>query len=130
MEAAIDYAEAFRGAKDLVKLAKLTNKQLRAELEAEKATAEAERLKDAMEEKERNLNTQFDALNTARVRSTKLTQFVDRFQSGKVGSTINLHGPVRWFNRHSFIGLSSRAIETPDRTCVLARAICSTRTAP
>ena len=36
-----------------------------------------------MEEKERNLNTQFDALNTARVRSTKLTQFVDRFESGK-----------------------------------------------
>ena len=57
--------------KEKSKLAKLTNKQLRAELEAEKATAEAERLKDAMEEKERNLNTQFDALNTARVRSTK-----------------------------------------------------------
>ena len=69
--------------KEKSKLAKLTNKQLRAELEAEKATAEAERLKDAMEEKERNLNTQFDALNTARVRSTKLTQFVDRFESGK-----------------------------------------------
>ena len=69
--------------KEKSKLAKLTNKQLRAELEAEKATAEAERLKDAMEEKERNLNTQFDALNTARVRSTKLTQFIDRFESGK-----------------------------------------------
>ena len=69
--------------KEKSKLAKLTNKQLRAELEAEKATAEAERLKDAMEEKERNLTSQFDALNTARVRSTKLTQFVDRFQSGK-----------------------------------------------
>ena len=69
--------------KEKSKLAKLTNKQLRAELEAEKAIAEAERLKEAMEDKERNLNTQFDALNTARVRSTKLTQFVDRFQSGK-----------------------------------------------
>ncbi|HAT48248.1 MAG TPA: DNA mismatch repair protein MutS, partial [Flavobacteriales bacterium] len=69
--------------KEKSKLAKLTNKQLRAELEAEKAIAEAERLKEAMENKERNLNTQFDALNTARVRSTKLTQFVDRFQSGK-----------------------------------------------
>jgi len=69
--------------KEKSKLAKLTNKQLRAELEAEKAKAEAERLKDAMEEKERNLNTQFDSLNTARVRSTKLTQFVDRFESGK-----------------------------------------------
>ena len=69
--------------KEKSKLAKLTNKQLRAELEAEKAIVEAERLKEAMEDKERNLNTQFDALNTARVRSTKLTQFVDRFQSGK-----------------------------------------------
>ena len=69
--------------KEKSKLAKLTNKQLRAELEAEKAIAEAERLKESMENKERNLNTQFDALNTARVRSTKLTQFVDRFQSGK-----------------------------------------------
>jgi DNA mismatch repair protein MutS2 len=69
--------------KEKSKLAKLTNKQLRAELEAEKATAEAEQLKEAMEEKERNLNSQFDALNTARVRSTKLTQFIDRFESGK-----------------------------------------------
>ena len=69
--------------KEKSKLAKLTNKQLRAELEAEKATAEAERLKEALEEKERNLNAQFDALNTARVRSTKLSQFIDRFQSGK-----------------------------------------------
>ncbi|MGB1481646.1 MAG: MutS-related protein, partial [Flavobacteriales bacterium] len=69
--------------KEKTKLAKLTNKQLRAELEAEKATAEAERLTEAMEEKERNLNSQFDALNTARVRSTKLTQFIDRFESGK-----------------------------------------------
>ena len=69
--------------KEKSKLAKLTNKQLRAELEAEKATAEAQRLKDAVEEKERNLNTQYDALNTARVRSTKLSQFVDRFQSGQ-----------------------------------------------
>ena len=69
--------------KEKSKLAKLTNKQLRAELEAEKATAEAQRLKVAVEEKERNLNTQYDALNTARVRSTKLSQFVDRFQSGQ-----------------------------------------------
>ena len=69
--------------KEKSKLAKLTNKQLRAELEAEKATAAAERLQEAMEEKERNLNAQFDALNTARVRSTKLSQFIDRFQSGK-----------------------------------------------
>jgi hypothetical protein len=69
--------------KEKSKLAKLTNKQLRAELEAEKAIAEAERLKEAMEDKERNLNAQFEALNTARVRGTKLSQFVDRFQSGK-----------------------------------------------
>ena len=69
--------------KEKSKLAKLTNKQLRAELEAEKAIAEAERLKEALEDKERNLNAQFEALNTARVRGTKLSQFVDRFQSGK-----------------------------------------------
>ena len=69
--------------KEKSKLAKLTNKQLRAELEAEKAIAEAGRLKEAMEDKERNLNTQLEALNTARVRGTKLSQFVDRFQSGK-----------------------------------------------
>ena len=69
--------------KEKSKLAKLTNKQLRAELEAEKAQAEAVRVTNAMEEKERNLNAQIDALNTARVRSTKLTQFIDRFESGK-----------------------------------------------
>ena len=66
-----------------IQIGQVDNKQLRAELEAEKATAEAERLKEALEEKERNLNAQFDALNTARVRSTKLSQFIDRFQSGK-----------------------------------------------
>ena len=69
--------------KEKSKLAKLTNRQLRAELEAEKATAEAERLQSALEDKERNLNDQFDQLNTARVRGTKLSQFVDRFESGR-----------------------------------------------
>jgi DNA mismatch repair protein MutS2 len=69
--------------KEKSKLAKLTNKQLRAELEAEKATAEAERLKHALMDKERNLNEQVEALNVARVRGTKLTQFIDRFVSGK-----------------------------------------------
>jgi dsDNA-specific endonuclease/ATPase MutS2 len=34
-------------------------------------------------DKERNLNEQLDALNTARVRGTKLSQFIDRFESGK-----------------------------------------------
>jgi DNA mismatch repair protein MutS2 len=74
--------------KEKSKLAKLTNRQLRAELEAEKATAEAQRLKDAVEEKERNLNAQYDALNTARVRSTKLSQFVDRFESGQANKAL------------------------------------------
>ena len=30
----------------------------------------------------------------------------DRFQFGKVGSVINLHGPIRWFHKHSFERLS------------------------
>ena len=74
--------------KEKSKLAKLTNRQLRAELEAEKATAEAERLQSALEDKERNLNDQFDQLNTARVRGTKLSQFVDRFESGKANKVL------------------------------------------
>ncbi|MGB1943248.1 MAG: endonuclease MutS2 [Flavobacteriales bacterium] len=74
--------------KEKSKLAKLTNRQLRAELEAEKATAEAERLQSALEDKERNLNDQFDQLNTARVRGTKLSQFVDRFESGKANKAL------------------------------------------
>ncbi|MGB1347785.1 MAG: endonuclease MutS2 [Flavobacteriales bacterium] len=74
--------------KEKSKLAKLTNRQLRAELEAEKAMAEAERLQSALEDKERNLNDQFDQLNTARVRGTKLSQFVDRFESGKANKAL------------------------------------------
>jgi DNA mismatch repair protein MutS2 len=69
--------------KEKSKLAKLTNRQLRAELEAEKATAKAQQLQNAVLDKERNLNEQLDALNTARVRGTKLSQFIDRFESGK-----------------------------------------------
>ena len=69
--------------KEKSKLAKLTNKQLRAELEAEKAIAKAERMQETMSGKERNLNEQMDALNTARVRGSKLSQFIDRFESGK-----------------------------------------------
>ena len=76
--------------KEKSKLAKLTNRQLRAELEAEKATAEAERLQSALEDKERKLNDQFDQLNTARVRGTKLSQFVDRFESGKANKALLL----------------------------------------
>ena len=74
--------------KEKSKLAKLTNRQLRAELEAEKATAEAERLQSTLEDKERNLNDQFDQLNMARVRGTKLSQFVDRFESGKANKAL------------------------------------------
>ena len=33
----------------------------------------------------------------------------DKFQFGKIGSVIHLHGPVRWFASHSFLGLSSAA---------------------
>ena len=69
--------------KEKSKLAKLTNKQLRAELEAEKAIAKAERMQETMSGKERSLNEQMDALNTARVRGSKLSQFIDRFESGK-----------------------------------------------
>ena len=69
--------------KEKSKLAKLTNRQLRAELEAEKATAKAQQLQNAVLDKERNLNEQLDALNKARVRGTKLSQFIDRFESGK-----------------------------------------------
>eukprot|EP00656_Telonema_subtile_P051008 TRINITY_DN6753_c0_g1_i2.p1 TRINITY_DN6753_c0_g1~~TRINITY_DN6753_c0_g1_i2.p1 ORF type:complete len:240 (+),score=45.48 TRINITY_DN6753_c0_g1_i2:141-860(+) len=31
----------------------------------------------------------------------------DRFQYSKVNSVINLHGPVRWFQRHSFLPMSN-----------------------
>lgn len=31
----------------------------------------------------------------------------DRFQYGKVGSLMNLHGPVRWFRKQSFNSLSN-----------------------
>ena len=69
--------------KEKSKLSKLMNRQLRAELEAEKATAEASAVSEAMAQKERNLNAQFEELNQARVRSKRLTQFIDKFQPGQ-----------------------------------------------
>ena len=60
----------------------------------------------------------------------------DKFQYGKIGSVINLHGPVRWFASHSFIGLSSasddRAVVrtgTPTRTVAMLCAAVALATA-
>eukprot|EP00276_Gloeochaete_wittrockiana_P014128 CAMPEP_0184332102 /NCGR_PEP_ID=MMETSP1089-20130417/1360_1 /TAXON_ID=38269 ORGANISM="Gloeochaete wittrockiana, Strain SAG46.84" /NCGR_SAMPLE_ID=MMETSP1089 /ASSEMBLY_ACC=CAM_ASM_000445 /LENGTH=239 /DNA_ID=CAMNT_0026655345 /DNA_START=22 /DNA_END=738 /DNA_ORIENTATION=+ len=39
----------------------------------------------------------------------------DRFQFGKPGALINMHGPVHWFSKHTFDGLSgATASDTPD----------------
>lgn len=37
----------------------------------------------------------------------------DRFQFGKVGSLISLHGPVRWFQRHAFHRMFDEAEHKP-----------------
>ncbi len=46
----------------------------------------------------------------------------DRFQMGRVGSIINLHGPVKWFSKHSFQGLSA----LPDTNLVQVKQCGST----
>ena len=74
--------------KEKSKLAKVMNRQLRAELEAEKAMAEANQITSAMEEKERSLNTQIDDLNQARVRGSKLGQFIDKFKPGQANKAL------------------------------------------
>ena len=35
----------------------------------------------------------------------------DRFQFTRVGSLLNLHGPVHWFNRHSYLPLGQSSMD-------------------
>jgi len=64
-------------------LAKLTNRQLRAEVDAEKTSMEARKIKSQFSEKSVALNEATEAFNIAIVRGKKLTQFIDRFKPGK-----------------------------------------------
>jgi DNA mismatch repair protein MutS2 len=68
--------------KGKAKLAKLTNRQLRAELEAEKTIMEARKIKSKFSEKSAALNEATEEFNLAISRGKKLNQFIDRFKSG------------------------------------------------
>ena len=64
-------------------LAKLTNRQLRAEVDAEKTSMEARKMKSQFSEKSVALNEATEAFNIAIARGKKLSQFIDRFKPGK-----------------------------------------------
>ena len=64
-------------------LAKLTNRQLRAEVDAEKTAMEARKIKSQFSEKSVALNEATEAFNIAIARGKKLSQFIDRFKPGK-----------------------------------------------
>ena len=64
-------------------LAKLTNRQLRAEVDAEKTSMEARKMKSQLSEKSLALNEATEAFNIAIARGKKLSQFIDRFKPGK-----------------------------------------------
>jgi DNA mismatch repair protein MutS2 len=64
-------------------LAKLTNRQLRAEVDAEKTAMEARKIKSQFSEKSMALNEATEAFNIAIARGKKLNQFIDRFKPGK-----------------------------------------------
>ena len=64
-------------------LAKLTNRQLRAEVDAEKTSMEARKMKSLFSEKSLALNEATEAFNIAIARGKKLSQFIDRFKPGK-----------------------------------------------
>ncbi|HHZ82086.1 MAG TPA: hypothetical protein EYN64_05125 [Flavobacteriales bacterium] len=68
--------------KDKAKLAKLTNRQLRAELEAEKATMEARKIKTRFSEKTDALNESTEAHNQDLTRGRKLGHFISQFMPG------------------------------------------------
>ena len=68
--------------KGKAKLAKLTNRQLRAELEAEKTSMEARKIKSEFSEKSVALNEATEDFNIAIKRGKKLIQFIDRFKPG------------------------------------------------
>ena len=67
-------------------LAKLTNRQLRAEVDAEKTTMEARKIKSQFSEKSVALNEATEEFNLAITRGKKLSQFIDRFKPGKNNS--------------------------------------------
>ena len=69
-------------------LAKLTNRQLRAEVDAEKTTMEARKIKSQFSEKSVALNEATEAFNIAIARGKKLSQFIDRFKPGKNNSAL------------------------------------------
>ena len=69
-------------------LAKLTNRQLRAEVDAEKTSMEARKIKSQFSEKSVALNEATEAFNIAIARGKKLSQFIDRFKPGKNNSAL------------------------------------------
>ena len=69
-------------------LAKLTNRQLRAEVDAEKTTMEARKIKSQFSEKSVALNEATEEFNLAITRGKKLSQFIDRFKPGKNNSAL------------------------------------------
>ena len=69
-------------------LAKLTNRQLRAEVDAEKTTMEARKIKSKFSEKSVALNEATEEFNLAITRGKKLSQFIDRFKPGKNNSAL------------------------------------------
>lgn len=54
----------------------------------------------------------------------------DRFQYTRVRSTLNLHGPVKWFNKHSFlaVGQAPLAVEAAARVADGTSAVAVFRT--
>ena len=69
-------------------LAKLTNRQLRAEVDAEKTTMEARKIKSQFSEKSVALNEATEEFNLAITRGKKLSQFIDRFKPGNNNSAL------------------------------------------
>ncbi|PCJ81276.1 MAG: DNA mismatch repair protein MutS [Bacteroidetes bacterium] len=68
--------------KDKAKLAKLTNRQLRAEVEAEKSIIEARKVKSRFSEKTEALNKSTETHNQDIARGRKLGQFINRYKPG------------------------------------------------
>lgn len=69
--------------KEKTKITKLANRQLRAEVDAQKATLEASQIKSQFSEKTTALNKVTEENNKDLARGKKMSQFISRFKPGK-----------------------------------------------
>jgi DNA mismatch repair protein MutS2 len=101
--------------KDKSQLAKLTSRQLRAELEAEKATAAARKISTRLTEKTDALHQATETLNSDVARGRKLQKFLDTYKPGADNKKLK-HDFIKYLAQES--SRVEEAAKRPQKTAV------------